>query len=1043
MKKLFCFITYILFIINIWFGSIYAVDVTIWDEYSWNNSVSRMALDAAIDAWKISTNWSIFHDLSFGAGPTISTGSKISVNYNISDAVDISLVDMIDISNLSTGTLSTSSVDLQWSATLQDWSPKPQSRYSTSAPFSRYRNEWWWNSKSRNGILFEFDKFIWWFAWWFGDLETRTDWLGTAAEYRLFDWNDNYITWWIVWTTTIDQSLCWDPVDGKYIWCGNSTSRLLWFINNGSILAKKLLIIVWDDDILAWSNNWNTEHLSFLWWFITPLTDYCWDGIVQNPNFQNIQETCDDANVISWDWCGSSCQIENKCSELVIEKCIRSCTDLDKDKIECENYCYSSCQTFDLCSNQFADDVVVQECDKSDINCKNRYYCYYWCDKACQVLWCGNWVIDSWETCDDLNNISWDWCSSSCQVEWRCTEMSINHCVRSCTDSGKDKSVCQNYCNSDCQNFDLCSNEFVNNLVLQKCDKSDILCRDKYYCDYWCDKSCQTLLCSNNIIDTWESCDDGNLTSWDWCSSICQLEIINCDPKKVQECRATQCKGLSEPSYTNCRDSCKLNCNSPICNINKADVCVSECKNKWLPEEICKICYENCTTVPTPICGNKILDAWEICDDGNTVSWDWCDNICQIESTWCDSKKIDSCISNNCDNLWWSDYDICKEKCNKDCMYVNSSDVNICIHKIVSGWNLTPEDFDLYINQKQFTDKICTYWPNNIAMTKCSGENWEKVRIYMYGITVNNIYNSFATPVDLNLAWPEIEIILNNLSISYTSVSNQWIITWIESWNVINSRNIWASECLINAPDPILINHTPYTYNEYCEWTNKKYVTIKDWKWPVICKNISKESYIPWEVLVWEKPNSSYNYYFSWDCWERWNITNYSALSTSLNCYITNILKCWDWYLDMSNSETCDDGNVVNWDGCNSSCKTENKCNANVGNSCSIGTGACASNGKISCDGICNSVFIVPWVEVCNSIDDNCNGQIDEWLNCGWQTNGWWSIYTNIPLSEPEVVAKEFLQNTTQIVLERIYGSAPKDLKLYILPESWVDQIDL
>ncbi|HPS30657.1 MAG TPA: MopE-related protein, partial [bacterium] len=61
-------------------------------------------------------------------------------------------------------------------------------------------------------------------------------------------------------------------------------------------------------------------------------------------------------------------------------------------------------------------------------------------------------------------------------------------------------------------------------------------------------------------------------------------------------------------------------------------------------------------------------------------------------------------------------------------------------------------------------------------------------------------------------------------------------------------------------------------------------------------------------------------------------------------------------------------------------------CNApavpsNYGNSCVAGIGMCAKAGTIGCNGLCNAVAGEPaYVEVCNGVDDDCNGTIDD--NC-------------------------------------------------------------
>nr|AYM52589.1 cell surface protein [Aetherobacter sp.] len=54
----------------------------------------------------------------------------------------------------------------------------------------------------------------------------------------------------------------------------------------------------------------------------------------------------------------------------------------------------------------------------------------------------------------------------------------------------------------------------------------------------------------------------------------------------------------------------------------------------------------------------------------------------------------------------------------------------------------------------------------------------------------------------------------------------------------------------------------------------------------------------------------------------------------------------------------------------------------NVGGTCSVGVGGCATKGAIVCDGTggakCPAVASSPTVEICNGIDDNCDGTKDE-----------------------------------------------------------------
>ncbi|GEM_PF-2674593 len=65
------------------------------------------------------------------------------------------------------------------------------------------------------------------------------------------------------------------------------------------------------------------------------------------------------------------------------------------------------------------------------------------------------------------------------------------------------------------------------------------------------------------------------------------------------------------------------------------------------------------------------------------------------------------------------------------------------------------------------------------------------------------------------------------------------------------------------------------------------------------------------------------------------------------------------------------------------------ECNRTLaGQSCSVGVGACQSSGTTVCTEngpVCNAVAGTPSTEVCDGIDNNCNGQIDEGEVC--QTN--------------------------------------------------------
>lgn len=131
--------------------------------------------------------------------------------------------------------------------------------------------------------------------------------------------------------------------------------------------------------------------------------------------------------------------------------------------------------------------------------------------------------------------------------------------------------------------------------------------------------------CGNEIVETGEECDDGNTTSGDGCSEICEEEILpTCGDDNVdagEEC--------DDGNNTN-GDGCSKKCVIEFCGDGKvrgAEQC--DDANTTNGDGCSSTCLIE--VVKKPICGDGTLDAGEGCDDGNTTNGDGCSSKCKVE----------------------------------------------------------------------------------------------------------------------------------------------------------------------------------------------------------------------------------------------------------------------------------------------------------------------------------------------------------------------------------------------------------------------------
>ncbi len=219
--------------------------------------------------------------------------------------------------------------------------------------------------------------------------------------------------------------------------------------------------------------------------------------------------------------------------------------------------------------------------------------------------------------------------------------------------------------------------------------------------------------CGDGVIERSEQCDDGNTTSGDGCSRICQIEANWDCPTEGQPCKYVGncgsgvltsnkvCDDGNTVSGDGCSSDCKTVETGYICrvpgkpcstrcgdgilkgfetcddgNTNSGDGCSATCKIE--PGFDCAGSPSTCN--PT-VCGNGKKEAGETCDDGNTLPYDGCSSNCQSEpKCGTDTSAVGACKSTCGDGILWRGIE--------DCDDGNVADGDGCSHdcKIEAGW---------------------------------------------------------------------------------------------------------------------------------------------------------------------------------------------------------------------------------------------------------------------------------------------------------------------------------------------------------------------
>lgn len=232
---------------------------------------------------------------------------------------------------------------------------------------------------------------------------------------------------------------------------------------------------------------------------------------------------------------------------------------------------------------------------------------------------CGDGRVDPGEVCDDGNVQSGDGCSADCREREvidpaRCGDGRVDPgevCDDGNTDSGDG-------CSADCRELEA---GYACALPGAPCQVSAMLVN-----------------CGNGLVEADESCDDGNRSDDDGCSSRCQLEAgWTCESTPMSVCVELCGDGVVTPGEecdlgTGNGDpvgGCGLDCRVlSICGDGKVSA-GEQCDNGSMNnDQLYGSCRTDCRI--GPYCGDAIVNGPEQCDDGVNDGSHGCQPACTI-----------------------------------------------------------------------------------------------------------------------------------------------------------------------------------------------------------------------------------------------------------------------------------------------------------------------------------------------------------------------------------------------------------------------------
>jgi cysteine-rich repeat protein len=351
------------------------------------------------------------------------------------------------------------------------------------------------------------------------------------------------------------------------------------------------------------------------------------------------REGCDDGNRVDGDACTNAC-VAATCGDGIIgpgEECDLGAANSDSGA------CLMSCQLAECGDghHKTSGPGLNEECD--DGNPSNGDDCLV----TCELNTCGDGFRDAQlplsEACDDGNRIDGDTCTNSC-ASARCGDGVVGPgeecdlgaantdsgaCLLSCHlaacgDGHHKTSGFGGIEGCDDGNTDpddgcsaTCAIETCGNGVLDPDEECDLGSANSPT-GACLPESCTLARCGDGEVrEGVEACDDGGTAAGDGCSPICAAEACGngiLDPE--EEC---DLGAANSPSGACLPESCEL----ARCGDGEVRAEVEECDDgNTDPDDGCS------AACAIERCGNGVVDAGEVCDDGNALACGLCNATC-------------------------------------------------------------------------------------------------------------------------------------------------------------------------------------------------------------------------------------------------------------------------------------------------------------------------------------------------------------------------------------------------------------------------------